>query len=139
MDPAWRQRGRGRGQGRGQITANPSTARPPGAVGSEVRGTGELKGSVTSRRVTRCSLRSDAALIGVSVSLQGRLSPGSRRSGSLTGRPPSDWPQSRTALPLRMRMTLVKMEGSGGRFSSRLSLRTALTQVLTSHSCHAHT
>uniref|UniRef100_A0A8C1R2L8 Nuclear transcription factor, X-box binding-like 1 n=1 Tax=Cyprinus carpio TaxID=7962 RepID=A0A8C1R2L8_CYPCA len=40
MDPAWRQRGRGRGQGRGQITANPSTARPPGAVGSEVRGTG---------------------------------------------------------------------------------------------------
>ncbi|XP_016340341.1 NF-X1-type zinc finger protein NFXL1-like [Sinocyclocheilus anshuiensis] len=49
MDPAWRQRGRGRGQGRGQITANPSTARPPGAVGSEVRGASELKVSSQSR------------------------------------------------------------------------------------------
>ncbi|RXN08498.1 NF-X1-type zinc finger NFXL1 [Labeo rohita] len=51
MDPAWRQRGRGRGrgQGRGQIASNPSAARPPGAVGSEVRETREVKVSSQSR------------------------------------------------------------------------------------------
>lgn len=68
--------------------------------------------------------------------LQRRLSPGLMRSVSLTAQLLGDWPQTRTALPPRMMrrmMMIVKMEGSGGRFFSRLCLHMPLTQVLMAH------